>query len=135
MRPLEAVPDTRPLEVAELRHLVSAFYAAVRADDLLAPVFEHQVADWEAHLERLCDFWSSIMLGSGSYKGNPFGAHLPLRDTLKPAHFERWLGLFHATAEREFGAARSAPILRKADRIADSLPQRADPAEGRSDRR
>jgi hemoglobin len=121
MSPSDAAPDPGLLSAAELRHLVSAFYGAIRTDELLAPLFEGQVADWPAHLKRLGDFWCSVMLGSGSYKGNPFGAHLPLRGALEPAHFERWLSLFHATADREFGADRSAAISQKADRIADSL--------------
>ncbi|KQQ91509.1 hypothetical protein ASF65_00330 [Aureimonas sp. Leaf324] len=104
-----------------MRHLVSALYGAVRRDDLLAPMFMPRVLNWPAHLKRLEAFWCSVMLGSGTYKGNPFGAHLPLRDTLEPMHFARWLSLFHATAEQEFGADRSAAISQKADRIADSL--------------
>ncbi|WAJ29478.1 group III truncated hemoglobin [Antarcticirhabdus aurantiaca] len=121
MTPLTSCPDPQPLSEAELRRLVVAFYEQVRADDLLAPIFARQVTDWAAHTGRLGDFWCSVMLGTGTYKGNPFGAHLPLRDTLAPFHFERWLSVFREVAARELGDQRSAAIVRKAERIAESL--------------
>ena len=48
-----------------LRQVIGAFYARVREDDALGPVFNGAVADWDEHLERLGDFWSSVMLTSG----------------------------------------------------------------------
>ncbi len=61
---------------ADLQALVDRFYAKVRADDLLGPLFNRAVEDWPEHLERLGAFWSSVMLTSGRYKGSPMGAHL-----------------------------------------------------------
>ena len=59
-----------------LAALVACFYAKVRADAQLAPVFERAIEDWPAHLEKLSAFWSSVTLTSGRYKVNPVAAHL-----------------------------------------------------------
>ncbi len=66
-----------PLDLGRLsddaiRHLVDSFYAKVRADPELGPIFERAIpGDWGPHLATMHDFWSSIMLTSGRYKGNP----------------------------------------------------------------
>src|SRR5579875_1338846 len=83
--------------------LVDRFYAKVRSDRDLGPIFEAAIADdaWPAHLGRMNDFWSSVMLTSGRYKGNPFAKHLKL-EGLTPALFSRWLELFGETADELF---------------------------------
>ena len=77
--------------------LVHSFYARVRADPLLGPVFNRAISDWDAHLDKLCAFWSSVTLMTGRYKGTPMKAHAELPE-ISSAHFERWLVLFQATA-------------------------------------
>jgi hemoglobin len=63
-------PDTLPpLGEAEIDRLVRAFYRRVRSDALLGPIFNNAIQDWDHHLGKLVDFWSSVMLGSGRYKG------------------------------------------------------------------
>src|SRR3954447_23549859 len=47
---------------AMIERLVHGFYAKVRADAELAPVFEPRIAEWEPHLQRMCAFWSSVAL-------------------------------------------------------------------------
>ena len=56
---------------AEVQHLVHAFYAKVRADELLAPIFDAHVVNWEQHLAQLVDFWSSALRGTARFRGNP----------------------------------------------------------------
>ena len=58
--------------------LVDDFYARVRVDPAIGPIFKASVADWEPHLETMRDFWSSVVLMSGRYKGKPIEAHMPL---------------------------------------------------------
>jgi hemoglobin len=87
-------------EVSEeqIRILVHTFYGKIRSDALLGPIFESVIADdWEAHLAKMCDFWSSVMRTSGRYKGNPMAAHLRL-ETVRLEHFAHWLTLFQKTA-------------------------------------
>src|SRR3569832_2083488 len=87
-----------------LAALVDAFYEAVRRDPELGPIFEQAIAEqgWPEHLALLTDFWSSVMLASGVYKGNPMATHRRLLPALTPALFERWLALFGETADRLF---------------------------------
>ncbi|HEX2017712.1 MAG TPA: group III truncated hemoglobin [Aurantimonas sp.] len=106
---------------ADLRGLVEDFYGRVRRDGVLGPIFEAAVHDWPAHLDRLTAFWSSVMLGSGGYKGNPFAAHQRQGDRLSPELFDRWLGIWRETVHARFPAEIAAIFEMKADRIAESL--------------
>jgi hemoglobin len=82
-------------------------------------VFERQVHDWEAHIRRLCAFWSSVALMRGRYHGQPRLAHLPL--PIDTPHFDRWLEIFAETAWDLCPPAAAAHFLDRASRIADSL--------------
>lgn len=104
-----------------LRQLVSAFYARVRGDDLLGPVFESAVPDWPAHLGLLTDFWSSLMLASGRYHGKPILAHLRHAAAITPAHFDRWLGLWAEVTTERMPAGAASALQAKAERVAKSL--------------
>jgi len=99
--------------------LVDRFYESARRDDVIGPVFNEAVEDWDDHLERLRAFWSSVMLTTGRYKGNPMAAHL--KHPIEPAFFERWLGLWQRTAAAVFAEAEAARFTEKAERIAESL--------------
>ncbi len=104
-----------------LRALVPAFYARVRRDPDIGPIFEAAVEDWPAHLETLQAFWSSVMLGSGRYKGRPLPAHLRHADAITDARFARWLGLWRETTTHLFAPEAAAALQEKAARIAESL--------------
>lgn len=71
---------------------IDAFYAAVRQDDLIGPVFLRVVHDWDSHKRTMVDFWSRAVLGTQRYNGMPLPPHVKLR--LDPSHFERWLKLW-----------------------------------------
>ncbi len=105
----------------ELGTLVDRFYAKVREDAVLGPIFNGAIADWPEHLEKLSAFWSSVMLTSGRYKGNPMAAHLKHGDVIRPAMFERWLELWRETARENLDAVGAAGVIGKAERIAESL--------------
>lgn len=62
---------TGDLDDTSLALLVTRFYTQVRSDSLLGPLFNRAIADWPAHLRKLADFWSSVMLTTGRYKGPP----------------------------------------------------------------
>ena len=104
-----------------LRELVETFYARVRTDRLIGPVFERAVDDWPAHLDKLQAFWSSVMLTTGRYKGRPLPAHMKHGDAIDAPAFERWLGLWRETTERLFEPESAASLQDKAARIAESL--------------
>ena len=77
-----------------LSRLVAVFYERVRRDVELGPIFNDAIADWPAHLSKLTDFWHSVMLTSGRFKGNPMMKHLIHRARIRPDHFDRWLALW-----------------------------------------
>ena len=102
-----------------IERLVRGFYAKVRTDAVLAPVFEARIADWEPHLKRMCAFWSSVALMSGRYHGTPMAKHMPL--PVDADHFDRWLELFEETAREICPPAAETHFVELARRIAASL--------------
>ncbi len=109
------------IDEAGLARLVEAFYARVRADAELGPIFDDAIDDWSEHLEKLTAFWSSVMLTSGRYKGQPVPAHMKHRDRITPELFERWLGLWKQTTEELMAPDSALALQAKAARIAESL--------------
>ena len=105
----------------QLATLVDRFYAKVREDESLGPVFNAVVDDWPEHLEKLSAFWASVMLTTGRYKGNPMAAHLKQRGAIEPAMFDRWLHLWRETAEEVLDERYASAVVAKAERIAQSL--------------
>lgn len=107
-----------------IRRLVDRFYARVRRDELLGPVFVRAVGEddgaWAGHLARLSDFWSSVMLRSGRYHGDPFSKHLRLPD-LEPVMVDRWLAHFDETCAEVFEPDVADAFRERAERIARSL--------------
>ena len=108
-----------PITETEIANLVERFYAKVRVDPEIGPVFNDAVRNWDAHLTLLKDFWSTVLLTTGRYKGNPLLAHFPL--AIEERYFARWLKLFSATADEVMTASQAATIVRKADLIAMNM--------------
>lgn len=105
-----------------IRALVFGFYDRVRRDDLIGPVFNARIEAerWPVHLEKMCAFWSSVLLRTRNYDGRPLRPHLMMPE-LDADHFRRWLGLFRATAEDVFEPGDAARIVAMAERIAHSF--------------
>lgn len=106
---------------ATLAALVRRFYALVREDDRLGPVFAAAIDDWDAHERRLVDFWTSLMLGSGRYRGNPAQMHLRHAGRIRPELFARWLALWRRCSDETLPPAQAAAVQARADRIAVHL--------------
>ncbi len=94
--------------------LVNSFYDKVKVDPLLGPLFAH--VDWPHHLPIIYSFWSSMLLGEQSYRGNPFQKHIELAITA--AHFERWLELFYLTVDENFAGDKAVEVKDRARSIA-----------------
>ena len=107
------------IDEAMIQSLVHRFYARVREDPLLGPIFEARIADWGPHLERMCAFWSSVALMTGRYHGQPMRMHLPL--PVDAEHFDRWLALFEEAAGETCPPAAAAHFMERARRVAESL--------------
>jgi hemoglobin len=111
--------ETRPITEAEIASLVDRFYGKVRLDPQIGPIFNEEVANWDAHLALLKDFWSSVLLASGRYKGNPLLAHLGL--AIEERYFARWLALFGETANEVMTIRQAEVVTQKANQIAANM--------------
>lgn len=104
----------------DIARVVHAFYAAIRQDASLGPIFAAHVTDWPAHEEKICGFWRNAILLERSYDGNPLAAHREAGN-IRPGMFEPWLELFDATLHRELTPDQAAAWSALAHRIGRSL--------------
>jgi hemoglobin len=123
--PVDLLREPRPIhpaiEEALIAEVVPRFYARVRRDPLLGPIFERALEGrWDAHLLKLCDFWSSVTMMTGRYKGTPLHAHRAL-EPLTEAHFARWLALWRETVTQVCPPEVADILAERAERIARSL--------------
>lgn len=121
-RPAPEKPIAHPaLDRDLIARLVRRFYARIAEDERLGPIFHRRLeGHWDAHLEKMTEFWSSIMLKTASYGGRPVPAHLRLKEVV-PADFAIWLGLFRETAEELCPPDLAEMFVQHAERIAQSL--------------
>lgn len=129
-RPAAFERDERGFLVSEeaaeeaIQRLVFTFYSAVQEDRLLAPIFNrHMTRGWGLHMKRMCDFWSSVLLGTGRFRGNPVQAHLPLAGVTRE-HFDRWMELFTETAIELMAEPDAREVVQRAARIRVVLEHR-----------
>jgi len=110
-----------PLGINEdtIKRLVDDFYARVCIDPAIGPIFSARITDWESHLETMHNFWSSVVLMSGKYKGKPIAIHITLG--LWPTHFARWLHLFEQSAVEVCTPHAAELFIDRAHKIALSL--------------
>jgi hemoglobin len=112
--------EASKLEESQILPVLERFYERVRRDPLLGPVFV-VVADWPEHLQRLTEFWSSLMLTSGKYKGNPVAMHLIHAEKIRPEMFARWLVIWRETTDEMLPSVVAKEMQIKAGRIASRL--------------
>ncbi|QHS09310.1 group III truncated hemoglobin [Sinimarinibacterium sp. NLF-5-8] len=104
----------------EITQLVHQFYAKVRQDDRLGPIFNAHVDDWDEHLAKLVDFWSALLRGTGRFSGAPMPKHAALPD-LTQGLFGHWVELFRETAFEQPNEAMAHEASMIAGRIAQRL--------------
>ena len=117
--PVERIMGEAGIDGAMISPLVEAFYARVRDDAQIGPVFAARIENWGPHLAQMKLFWSSVALSSGVYQGRPMPKHLPL--PIDARHFDRWLELFEATTRDLCPPTAAAHFIERARRIAESL--------------
>jgi hemoglobin len=108
---MEISEKTDIREPDDIRRLIDAFYALVRQDELLGPVFAARIPDghWPTHLDTMTRFWTAALLGqSAGYRGNPGAKHMYL--PIEKAHFTRWLALFGQTVDALFEGENAAEM-------------------------
>lgn len=108
----------------DINLLVKHFYAKIRLDDLLGPIFNLHIENkkWPAHIEKLTDFWEGNLLGGTNFHGNPAAKHLIVDKTsdytIDAGHFEQWLNLWHETIDELYEGPLADNAKFFADRIA-----------------
>ena len=109
------------LDEGVIDRVVEAFYARIRADATLGPIFASRIDDWPTHLARMKQFWRSILLGTAEFSGNPMVRHQQIPG-LEERHFSHWLELFYRTVREECPQAEgAAQFAARARMIAESL--------------
>lgn len=100
----------------DIKKMINTFYQKVRKDDLLGPIFDEAIQDWEVHLPTMYDFWDSMLFGAGTYKGNPFAKHIPL--SIDETHFAKWIEIFIQSIDNQFVGSKSEEAKQRANSIA-----------------
>ena len=94
------IPPRIPVTVEQIQTVVARFYARVRTDPTLGPIFAAHVTDWEPHEAKIELFWRNALLLERCYNGNPMQVHAAAGN-VKSDHFAMWLSLFDTVLEQE----------------------------------
>jgi hemoglobin len=109
----------------DIKKLVDAFYAKVREDTLLGPIFNKVIQDkWPEHLEKLYCFWQTVLLEEHTYYGSPFSPHLRL--PVEKEHFDRWLSLFDETLDDFYTGEKVTEAKWRASKMAEMFYYKID---------
>lgn len=112
------------IDEAMIENLVRNFYGKIQGDPVLGPVFGAAITDWEPHLRKMMDFWSSVALLTHRYDGRPLPAHV--RFDIGPDHFARWLALFRETTAEVCTPEAAAFFQDRAESIGRSIQMGVD---------
>ncbi len=107
--------------LVQLRQLVDAFYERVRRDEEIGPIFNDAISDWPHHLDKLADFWHSVIYGSRRYPGGLMMRHFMHRDRIRREHFERWLSLWQTTTNELMPPELAELLQARASRVGESI--------------
>ncbi len=110
------------IDEAYIAILVDTFYDRIRGHDVLGPIFADAIgSEWEPHLKKMKQFWSSVARNTGQYSGKPVPAHQKLTQ-VQQRDFAIWLDLFAQTLADTAPTPQAADyFMERAERIARSL--------------
>lgn len=87
--------------INDIELLVNTFYKSVQHNTEIGPIFNSIIGkNWDRHIQKMVQFWQTILLDAHTYKGSPFTHHRKL--PLKKKHFDAWLELFFTTIDQNF---------------------------------
>ncbi len=111
----------RDIDEALIAMVVETFYEKIRNDAQLGPIFNTRIEGrWPQHLAKMKDFWSSLMLTTGRYKGRPMQVHVKMSE-VTPQDFTRWLELFRDNAREVCAPDIAELFIIRAEKIAESF--------------
>jgi hemoglobin len=102
-----------------LARLLHHFYADVRQHTLIGPIFNRQIEDWPAHLEKIGSFWARLTGGPSGYSGAMPMKHFNLG--LEARHFTTWLQLWSFNCSARLPAAEAQEMIVMAQAIGRRL--------------
>ncbi len=100
--------------------LVNEFYKLVQGDDLIGDYFNDVAkVNWDVHLLKMYDFWESLLLDAGKFKGNMTDTHFKINGMKKieQQHLQRWLMLFKETLDRFFEGEKAEEAYKRAENV------------------
>jgi len=113
------------LNIDDVKLLVDNFYAKVRDNELLSPIFNEVIKDnWQAHLEKMYGFWQTLLLDVQAYSGSPFLKHAKL--PIAKEHFDTWIGLFNQTVDEHFTGEKATEAKWRAARMSEMFQYKLD---------
>lgn len=109
----------------DVSFLVHHFYAKIRADEEIGFYFNKMISDWDAHLEKLTDFWEMNLFGVKKYNGNPLAVHNEV-DThfdskITSNEFGIWLNHWFQTIDEYFEGENADTLKRRARKMSTFL--------------
>jgi len=109
----------------DVSFLVHQFYAKIRADKEIGFYFNELISDWDAHLEKLTDFWETNLFGVRKYKGNPNAVHNEVDahfdEKITPNEFGIWLNHWFQTIDEHFEGENAETLKRRARKMSTFL--------------
>ncbi|MRI63218.1 group III truncated hemoglobin [Ornithobacterium rhinotracheale] len=109
----------------DIKFMVDSFYAKVRNDELLAPIFEERIGNhWKPHLDKMYRFWQTILHDEHTYYGSPFPPHATM--PIEKKHFERWLALFNQNLNEHFEGDLADEASWRAEKMAQMFEFKID---------
>lgn len=104
--------------IEDIKLLVNEFYGIVRKDALLKDIFENIIQDrWPEHLNKMYNFWQTVLLNEHTYKGSPFPPHAVMPVEIE--HFQRWLKLWSETVDKYFFGEKAERAVWQGQRMAE----------------
>ncbi|OCB76877.1 group III truncated hemoglobin [Flavobacterium crassostreae] len=105
----------------DIAMLVGAFYTKIRADKEIGFYFNESITDWDAHLEKLTDFWQMNLFGTKGYTGNPLQVHVAVdthfEEKIGPNEFGIWLNHWAQTLDELFVGENASILKRRARKM------------------
>ena len=102
-----------------ISNLLHHFYADVRQDPVIGPIFNAEIKDWKKHLEIIASFWETLIGGPRTYARPMPMKHLPLH--LREEHFQRWLFLWQANCRAQLPPDNAREMIALAHHIGGKL--------------
>jgi hemoglobin len=113
----------------DIELLVEEFYKKVKQDELIGYIFNNvENFNWDTHIPIMVSFWETILLDSGTYRGNPMLTHIQLnrKSPLSPEHFIRWKQLFFETLDENFVGSKVAEAKQRVESMAMLMQYKID---------